>query len=146
MKKIIAFIDKYVSDFQRCLNPNLEMFEPIRDEMQGDIVRGLNRHFEVDTYSNLWPSAEKFLSNDCPAYFAIITHVPYVIGENPYEKSLEMIKNIHEKFPYTVIIAYTGANEKSLPEDMVKEYGISYILRKTEHAEKDLEQILEWIS
>jgi len=144
--KEIAFIDKHISEFQRNRNPNLQRSEPIRDQIQNKIVKGLNKHFEVDTYSNLWPSAEKLLSDDCPVYFAIITHVPYVMQENPYEKSLGIINEIHEKFPYTKIIAYTGANERSLPDEMVKEYGISYILRKSEDAEKDLEQLLEWIN
>ena len=71
-----------------------------------------------------------------------------------YGSNIDLIKGLHESFPLSVIVAYTGAGDDILPDWKLKTHGVSYILRRSSHIpywleerdlEPDLKKIIGWM-
>ena len=130
-------------------------------------------------YSGLSEGSCKKLRRDCSShgpYQGIVTHVPsnpnYLErvrmsgerlsdmpqerkAETVYGSSIDLIKGLHESFPTSVIVAYTGAGTDILPDWKLKTHGVSHVLRRSAHipywlAERDIgpdiEKIIRWIT
>lgn len=132
------------------------------------IEKLVGKGFSVKTYRHLHGITN--IQLDCKYkrwYDFIITHIPfdnedakeadkcdaYTEEEKrraPYYRSLDKIEKIHQDFPRTVIIAFTGAFSHNCSDEDLHEAGVTHILRKmTDFSdpaiEKNLEQILKWL-
>lgn len=162
MGKKIAFIDRCVSESDAGENGFLQG----RVGRNRTILYGLREKYAVSTYSGFDREHMEELKKDCANsgnYDSIITHLPY--DENVdlpllaswtlkcyslYGKSLELLKSVHEKFPETKIIVYTGASSEGLPDEIILEHGASHVLRRIWPIDenglmRNLKQLMEWL-
>ncbi len=170
-RKRIAFINKDVSGDD---SDNRARFEE-----NGKILERLGEFYEVAAYSGLSDRTCKKLRQNCSShgpYHGIVTHVPanphYLdrlrmsgerLSDMPQERkaeivygsSIDLIKGLHESFPTSLIVAYTGADEDVLPDWKLKTHGIQHILRRSSHIPywlterdigSDIEKIIGWIN
>ncbi len=148
--KRIAFVD-------RCgVEPEIEdnLMDRRRAEENKEIIMRLGVRHDVVPYGKLCEETCRRLREDSARepYDTIITHVPYIeepimyvqqrvrqVGDTTYieggynaiyTSSLLLLKSLSEEFPETKIIAYTGAGEIDLPDRVLRDHGVTHILRR----------------
>ena len=123
------------------------------------IIRAFEKLGAVTTYRKFSPYTYYNLENDCSntsPYDVVITHSPFDIqrfeisSTLDYSLSLDLFKQMHDTFPGTVIIAYSGAGYESMPDSIFEEHGVSHVLRRPckyqeGELEIDLKKMLGWV-
>jgi hypothetical protein len=153
-----AFIDKLTHRTHCNSQEEFELFN-----INQAIITGLKEFSDVAVYNMLSDRTYQGIREESSrGYFQyIITHVPVdmdlfdrtVKRENPspldqyrmYRTSLDLLKQIKKDCPQTNLIAYTGATEKSIPDKVLRENGISGIFRKVDINEKNSGSVVQEI-
>ncbi len=152
-KKRIAFIDKIINE---CDAEPDSIMDRKRVEYNNTLISKLGEIGEVKTYCRLDNFTYNHLMGDSGSdgfYDVIITHVPFVIRgfdrtqRLDYTESTSILRTIKEANPDALLIAYTGAGTRSLPDAVLHSMGISHVLRRPSiYQEGELEQAIEQIT
>lgn len=122
MKPNILYVCRDPTDWQ-CQDVRREY--GIRDNA---ITEALSDKFSVATTKNLLT-----IKPTATAMFPfILTHLQNDSGNQQftYWNSLATISQIHQQYPNTKIVVYTGASEHAITDDQLKEAGATAVIRK----------------
>lgn len=86
------------------------------------------KKFDVDFRTNILNVKPEHVKD----YNFIITHLQDdpLSAKFTYELSTESIARIHKEHPQTKIVVYTGASERAITDEQLKEAGATAVIRK----------------
>ncbi len=111
----ILYVDENPLKHSRYVRRNLQQQQQI-------FVSGLSKHYPVQSLYDLF--SEEFDREMRKGWDALITHLPHVSLN--YELALYKLRELKSNR----ILVYTGASSQIMSDDIIREAGISAVIRK----------------